>query len=153
MFHRAQTIWLSLASIILVAMFFFPIVIIQEPHSFYCNIFSVTGIERHGCFSSTFSSSYIFLTIYIAIVLLSFISIFNFKNRNRQKWIAIISILLIFVFIILCCINISQLPGNLIDVYVGVGSYLLAFAIIFIILTIFGINKDERLIRSAERLR
>lgn len=153
MFQRVQTIWFFLASIMLVAMFFFPLVIIQEPRVLYCNILSVKGIERHGCFSSTFSNRYIFLTINISIVLLCFINIFNFKNRNKQKRIAIISILLIFAFIILCCINISQLPGSIIDAYFAVGAYLLALAVPFIILGISGINKDEKLIRSEERFR
>ncbi len=89
----------------------------------------------------------------IAIAILCFINIFNFRKRTFQKRFAVISIILIGGFAFWCSIYAKKLPGGIEGANFGVGAYLPALAILFIVLAIFGINKDERLIRSAERLR
>ena len=89
----------------------------------------------------------------IAVALICFINIFNYKKRSFQKRFAIISIILIVGFVILCGVYAKKIPGGIEGASFGVGAYLPALAILFVVLGIFGINKDERLIRSAERLR
>jgi len=89
----------------------------------------------------------------IAIAILCFINIFNFRKRTFQKRFAVISIILIGGFAFWCSIYAKKLPGGIEGANFGIGAYLPALAILFIVLAIFGINKDERLIRSAERLR
>jgi hypothetical protein len=89
----------------------------------------------------------------IALIVLSLVNIFNFRRRNVQKRLAIISIVLIIGFGFWCSVYAKKLPGGIDGASFGFGAYLPALAILFCILAIFGINKDERLIRSAERLR
>ncbi|SDG29174.1 protein of unknown function [Pedobacter terrae] len=89
----------------------------------------------------------------IAVALLCFINIFNYKKRSFQKRFAIVSIILIGGFAFWCSIYAKELPGGIEGANFGIGAYLPALAILFVVLGIFGINKDERLIRSAERLR
>jgi hypothetical protein len=89
----------------------------------------------------------------IVLILLCFVNIFNFKRRSAQKKVAIFTILAIIGFAFWCSLYAKELPGGIEGASFGVGAYLPAVAILFIVLAIFGINKDERLIRSAERLR
>lgn len=89
----------------------------------------------------------------IAVALICFINIFNYKKRSFQKRFAIVSIILIGGFAFWCSIYAQKLPGGIEGASFGFGAYLPALAILFVVLGIFGINKDERLIRSAERLR
>lgn len=89
----------------------------------------------------------------IAVAFICFINIFFFRKRSFQKRIAIISIILIGAFAFWCSIYAKKLPGGVEGAHFEVGAYLPALSILFVVLAIFGINKDERLIRSAERLR
>lgn len=89
----------------------------------------------------------------IAVALICFINIFNYKKRSFQKRFAIVTIILIVGFAFWCSIYAKELPGGIAGANFGFGAYLPALAILFVVLAIFGINKDERLIRSAERLR
>ncbi|GGH18396.1 hypothetical protein GCM10007422_42600 [Pedobacter zeae] len=89
----------------------------------------------------------------IVVALICFLNIFNYKKRSFQKRFAIVSIILVGGFAFWCSIYAKELPGGIEGASFGVGAYLPALAILFIVLAIFGINKDERLIRSAERLR
>lgn len=87
------------------------------------------------------------------LILLCFINIFRFKKRTQQKRIAIFTIAAVVAFAFWCSIYVKELPGGIEGASFGAGAYLPAVTILFIVLAIFGINKDERLIRSAERLR
>jgi len=87
------------------------------------------------------------------LILLCFINIFRFKKRTQQKRIAVFTIAAIAGFAFWCSIYVKELPGGVEGATFGVGAYMPALAILFLVLAIFGINKDERLIRSAERLR
>lgn len=89
----------------------------------------------------------------IAVALICFINIFNYKKRSFQKRFAIISIILIVGFAFLCGVYAQKVPGGIEGASFGVGTYLPALAILFVVLGIFSINEDENLIRSAERLR
>jgi glucan phosphoethanolaminetransferase (alkaline phosphatase superfamily) len=156
MFQRAQTIWFSLASIILAAMFIFPI-----------SNKDVGGILLPTLYTRGFASSwdagefitvsitptYPLLSAHIIVIILCFINIFNYRKRAFQKRFAIVSIALIGGFAFWCSIYAKKLPGGIEGASFGVGAYLPAVAILFIVLAIFGINKDGRLTRSAERLR
>lgn len=155
MIQRIQTIWLLLAALTLALMIFFPIAF-KETGPTVAEIYtnglhkSVIGKSGSGVTVSDFLP--LFITN-IAVALMSFANIFNFRRRSVQKRIAILNIVLIIGFAFWCSVYAKQLPGGIDGASFGVGAYLPALAILFIILAIFGINKDERLIRSAERLR
>jgi len=156
MLQRTQTMWFLLASVTLAAMFFFSI--LDK---------NVNGIQLPVLYTKGFASSwdtgefitvkitpvYSLLIANITLVLLCFINIFNYRKRTFQKRFAVVSIILIGGFAFWCSIYAKKLPGGIEGASFGIGAYLPALAILFIVLAIFGINKDERLIRSAERLR
>ncbi|WP_343523181.1 DUF4293 domain-containing protein [Pedobacter sp.] len=155
MIQRIQSIWLFLAALALVLMLFLPIAtktVDGSEAKIYTN-----GLH-HYVEGKTGKVLNIEVTLpllisNIVVALICFLNIFNYKKRSFQKRFAIVSIILIGGFAFWCSIYAKELPGGIEGASFGVGAYLPALAILFIVLAIFGINKDERLIRSAERLR
>jgi glucan phosphoethanolaminetransferase (alkaline phosphatase superfamily) len=155
MIQRIQSIWFFLAALTLVLMLFLPIAskqITGTETAVYSNgLFQIISGKAGSPFK--IQSFLPLLISNIAIAILCFINIFNYRKRAFQKRFAILSIALIGGFAFWCSIYAKKLPGGIEGASFGVGAYLPALAILFIVLAIFGINKDERLIRSAERLR
>jgi len=89
----------------------------------------------------------------IAASLFCFASIFLFRNRSMQKKVILVAILMIVALSVLCGINGQQLPAGISGASVEVGAFLPLVAILFSLLAIRGIRKDEQLLRSADRLR
>ncbi|GAA4210356.1 DUF4293 domain-containing protein [Pedobacter jeongneungensis] len=155
MIQRIQSIWFFLAALTLILMLFLPITSKQttgtEMAVYSSGLFQIIAGKAGSPFK--IQSFLPLLITNIAIAILCFINIFNFRKRTFQKRFAVISIILIGGFAFWCSIYAKKLPGGIEGASFGIGAYLPALAILFIVLAIFGINKDERLIRSAERLR
>lgn len=152
MIQRIQSIWLLLATIVLILMLFLPIAsknIGGEESAIY-----IKGMQQtFGGNGLLVKTNIPILLTGIVITIICFISIFNFKRRSLQKRLIIFTIAAIIGFAFWCSVYAKQLPGGIEGATFGVGAYMPALAILFLVLAIFGINKDERLIRSAERLR
>lgn len=155
MIQRVQTIWFLLAALALILMLFFPLVS-KIDRSTELEIHTVglyqdaVGKPGSGILKEQFTP---LLVTNIAVAVICFFNIFNFKRRTMQKRIAVVSILLIGGFAFWCSIFAQKLPGGLTGATFDFAAYLPIASIIFCIMAIFGINKDEKLIRSADRLR
>ncbi|WP_316804941.1 DUF4293 domain-containing protein [Pedobacter nototheniae] len=152
MIQRIQTVWLLLATLTLVLMIFLPIAT-KEINGAESAIYS-NGLHQN--IAGKEPSVDVFLPLLITNIVVAVIclmNIFNFKKRSLQKRIVILTIILIGGFAFWCSVHLKVLPGGSEGASFGVGAYMPALAILFCVLAIFGINKDERLIRSAERLR
>lgn len=155
MIQRIQSIWLFLATLILILMIFLPLATKlvngseEQVYTYGLHHFidSKDGKAHH------LEVSLPLIITNVIIALLCFTNIFNFKKRSLQKRLALIAIFLIIGFAFWCTIYIKDLTGGIDGASFGAGAYMPALAILFLVLAIFGINKDERLIRSAERLR
>ncbi|RDC55121.1 DUF4293 family protein [Pedobacter chinensis] len=155
MIQRIQTIWFFLAALTLVLMLFLPIAtkdIAGTESAVYTTGLYQTLTIKAGIALKTQSFLPLVITN-IAVAFICLINIFNYKRRSFQKRIAILSIVFIGAFAFWCSVYAKKLPSGIEGASFGVGAYLPALAILFVVLAIFGINKDERLIRSAERLR
>jgi hypothetical protein len=96
------------------------------------------------------AQSTIWLTITAALSgALAFINIFFFNNRRLQLRICVFGIILTIVMIALCFVEMTKFTGGSLAL-----SCVIYFAIIaFYILALNGIRKDEKLIKSMDRLR
>ncbi|PST81631.1 hypothetical protein C7T94_18620 [Pedobacter yulinensis] len=155
MIQRIQSVWLLLACLVFVAMFFLPVVSQQVngvTHHFYTiGISSLTeGAAGSG---QKVSVSVGLIVLNIVLTLLCLVNIFRFRNRRIQKRVCIATIFLSFVFVGWCAVEAQNLPGGLEGAAYGPGAFCPAIAVLLNILAIRGINKDEKLIRSADRLR
>lgn len=155
MIQRMQSIWLLLATLTLICLFFLPLLtktIAETESSVY-----TTGL--HKKIDATTGSmdvlefNFASLALNISAALFSLTAIFLFKNRSLQKRIIFLSILIIIALTVLCGIQAPQLLGGFEGSLIAVGSFLPPLAIISCLLAIRGIRKDEQLLRSADRLR
>jgi len=157
MIQRIQTVWLFVATIILFGLFLFPYVSFIDLVGLGKQIY-ITGVYSSHNNETVRESSSIVLAIYAGIVaVVPLFIIFQYKNRKRQILLTLVEIVLVVLLGLwmwstahatLDVINQTLQAGN-----VGVSFFLLPLAIIFLGMAIGGIRKDEKLIKSANRLR
>lgn len=152
MIQRIQSIWLLLAGITISLLIFLPIVNTAVGSVQY--VVNAQGIyEKVGAQSKQVEASLPILISTIAIALLSVFNVFNFRKRQFQKRIALVTVVLIIGLSFWCSQFAKQIPGGLENANYNVGLFLPVAAIFFTTLAIRGINNDEKLIKSADRLR
>jgi len=152
MIQRVQSIWLFLASAILFLLLILPIFTRQGTTGELS--FQIGGIYQKINNVSHKTESFTALfggTILVGLICLA--NIFNFKNRTLQKRIILLTIVLIIALVGWTASYALNTPGGINGVSYGAGAYLPVFSILFCLLAIRGINNDDKLIRSADRLR
>ncbi|MCY1554220.1 hypothetical protein D9M68_907780 [compost metagenome] len=80
-------------------------------------------------------------------------NIFNYRNRKLQKRIAFLTIIFIIGLSFWCSRLTQKIPGGIEIANLESGMYLAPLAILFCLMAIRGISRDEQLLRSADRLR
>lgn len=146
MIQRIQTLWLALATIFNALLFFIPI----YKYNFPNQVYSPWQVEK--------VTSFIPLFIVAAVItVLPFVAIFLFKNRSRQKsmvWISFVSILSFLSIVLMRVNNLKSgtpTPGNF--QYSIPGILVTVVAAICLIMAIRGIRRDDKLVKSMDRLR
>ncbi len=148
MIQRIQSIWLLLAAITILCLLFIPIIGVGSNAGYY-TLYG-TGLKATGTDGSPTNIPLLISTLFAGLI--SLVNIFNFRNRKLQIRIALLNIVLILALSAWFFQIINGISGKTqIDLEPGV--YLSLLAIIFTLLAIRGIKKDEKLIRSADRLR
>lgn len=151
MIQRKQTLYLLLAAISGAATWFYPLSRTKV----------MRGSELITAVDFKAQSNYLLFILWIIIVLLALFCIFLFKNRKRQFRLTVLNILLTLGSIVLQYVFIKQSVTSLTEKYVGTAidfTYLLPAVLpvllfIFLFLAARGIYKDERLVKSADKLR
>ncbi|MEQ7798904.1 DUF4293 domain-containing protein [Pedobacter sp. ASV1-7] len=155
MIQRVQSIWLLLATLALICLLFLPLLTKTLDNIEY-RIYT-TGQYQHVKVGTAegikTEISIVPMALNIAAALFCFASIFLFRNRSMQKKVILVAILIIIALSVLCGINTQQLPGGTSGISLEPGTFLPLIAIVFSMLAIGGIKKDEQLLKSADRLR
>jgi peptidoglycan/LPS O-acetylase OafA/YrhL len=152
MIQRIQSIWFLLAGVTIACLLFFPMVTASTGEAEYYVL--ANGLfEKIGNNTKLLIASTPLLLMTIAVALMSIANIFNFKNRTTQKRLAYINIVFIIALSLFCSIYSKKIPGGLETANYNVGMFLPVVAIFFCILGVRGINNDEKLLKSADRLR
>lgn len=162
MIQRVQSLYLTIVVVLSVLSFTFPLAV------FECDGFDSTAYNLIPAKVSADSTSIPQTTVAwnaisfpIAIGLLSLIAIFMFKNRQRQvRFVAVAFLLSViytaFLFLWIVDAQVSALQAQHISVtrtIYGISTYFPIAQIILLILAQRAIKKDEKLVRSSERLR
>lgn len=157
MIQRIQSIWLLLAAIIILGLFLFP----------YLNYTDLVGLGKKLLVTGSYAAvnnesvrqeSYVLQSIATAVLgFIPILTIFLYKNRKRQLMLIFIEIVLICLFGIWLFMSSKDTLSLISQPFgaqnIGVGFFLLPVAIVFLAMAIGGIRKDEKLIKSADRLR
>ncbi len=145
MIQRIQSVWLLLAALCCLCLFFFDI--------YHANVM-VNGVATTQYIRV--NDHYPSLLIALVVTVLPAAAIFMFKNRKRQRLLSVLSIVFTISFIGMALSRVTNFNTDnptATEATYWIGSVLPVAAIIFLILAIRGINKDEKLVKSLDRLR
>ena len=150
MIQRIQTLYLLLATALMSLTLFLPLATITS---------SVEEVVVKA-FSAGESSLPLYLGLLLsATTLLPFVTIFLFKNRLAQIRLCVSEIVMLLgsaVVIALYCYRVCDLLSEVQDNSIftlGFASLMPVVSIIFVVLALRGIAKDEALVRSLDRIR
>lgn len=140
MIQRQQTLWLLLATAAAIACFMFPFVVGDVIKA--DNPMPVRATIDAG-------SSFLLLLCNGASLVLSTATIFLYKNRQQQQWLTAGGILLAVLLLVLYIKEMNQLMAPVLALssvlpVIILGSYIMALR---------GIRKDDKLVKSLDKLR
>lgn len=138
MIQRRQTLWLLLASVAAVLTFMFPFVVGKKMEK---NMLVDEVVDA--------GSNFFILIITGGSLVLSTVIIFLFKNRKQQMQFCLLGMLIAVGIIALYFLQMSKLSNTTLALtsilpFVVLAGYILAFR---------DIRKDEKLVKSLEKLR
>jgi len=155
MIQRLQSIYLLLSSLALFALFLFPLA-----HNVYVDgkplTIMVTGVYQDVNGQSTHTQFFLGITIATAIIaLVPLVIIFLYKNRKQQITFCYLTLVLIVAYSFWLAQMAKGIMGGVqIDTHNwGIGLFLSSIAMLLILLAIRAIKGDEKLVKSADRLR
>lgn len=155
MLQRIQSIYLLLAGLVIGALFLFPLV-----HNVYVNgtpvTIMVTGIYQDVNGQSTHTQFFTALTVAtVFVALLPLIIIFMYKNRKQQIAMCYGTMLVMIAYSYWVSYTVKNSIGgsDLTMSNYGIGIILLSVSILLVVLGLKAIQRDEKLIKSADRLR
>ncbi len=158
MIQRIQTVYLFLAFIAIALLFAFPLAQFFSETGAY--VFSVTGLKNMVPGDPDAFSPSLFLPIIIiavGIALITLFAIFQFKNRSFQIKLTNIGVLASIAFIMgifFLYIPMIEKKVNIVPDYSkAFGIYLPLVALVFLLMANRAIKRDDKLVRSADRLR
>jgi Domain of unknown function (DUF4293) len=136
MLQRIQTIWLLLASVCAFLTLKLP-------------FYSGTNAKAIASYPLNGAETILLLSITIALGLLSLFTLFLFKNRVLQLRLCILGII---IEAILLFLYFKQVQTFTVGTY-SLTALLHGFIILFLLLAARSINKDEKMVKSSDRLR
>ena len=156
MIQRIQTLYMSIAVIACISLFFFPITkYFNDVQGTY--VFYITGmkylIEPPITVNFWLTSPLLFLVISSLIITLA--AIFLFKKRGLQLWfvnIAFLFHIVLIILIFLYYINHFETLFNTRPTY-QFGIFIPLISLVCIIMASRAIRKDEAMVKSSDRLR
>ncbi|MFA5974081.1 MAG: DUF4293 domain-containing protein [Lentimicrobiaceae bacterium] len=158
MIQRIQTLYLSLAFIAIALLFAFPLAQFLSDHGAY--IFSVRGLKNMVPGEPNVLNPMLFLPLIIvaiSLALLSLYTIFQFKKRSLQiklTHIGVLTAIALIIGIFFLYIPMIEKKINIVPDYSkAFGIYLPLVALVFMVMANRAIKRDEKLVRSADRLR
>ncbi|MDL2214974.1 DUF4293 domain-containing protein [Dysgonomonas sp. OttesenSCG-928-M03] len=151
MIQRIQTIFLLITAILMAVTVFSPLAELTDEGKLALTFFS-SGI---GIFFSAQYPTWGVLTFALLGGLLPLVNIFMYKNRKLQMKLGTATSLIIIAFYVTFYVYLNSLMANnsLNFEGIGYGITLPAIALIFNILAILRIKKDEKLVQSLNRIR
>lgn len=145
MIQRKQSLWLLIAALLNACMLF---TALYKWHEMVNGVDTVKELRVNDHYPS--------MVIVLVITLLPLLAIFMYNNRKRQTMMTMVSIVGTMSFIGIMLSRVTAV-GKMTPPPAGatywVGAVLPVISTLFLILAILGIRRDEKLVRSMDRLR
>lgn len=151
MIQRIQSLYLFLAAVALSLIFFFPLANFSNNQDVI--IFNLCGFTRFSILEHTPTWPLIVLNVISLLLTLTLIGLY--KKRLLQIRLTRIALMLNLGFIALTYFVYGDHLAKQIKMEINydLGSVLPLIALVFHVLAMYAINKDERLIKSIDRIR
>ena len=133
MIQRIQSLWLLLAAVVI-------LLILKLPYA---------SVEANSVFVP---GNYILFLLTVLLSIGALVAIFLFKRRAKQKRLIWLSILVCILFIVLMYFQALEFMGDIKGRF-REGALLPVAYIILMAMAYAGVHKDEKLVRSVNRLR
>ncbi len=157
MIQRKQSIFLFLSAVFLSLDLFFPLAsFIGDKDSIVLYVYKIVSLVPDSTmpYNSNFILPLLILVLLSIIIILG--TIFIYKNRKAQMKMVKLALLFVVIFIgifFLYYVNALEQYTDGVAQYNYIGSSAPLLALVFLVLAYRGILQDEKLVRSADRLR
>jgi formate hydrogenlyase subunit 3/multisubunit Na+/H+ antiporter MnhD subunit len=153
MIQRVQSIYLVLASLALFALFLFPVANVFDTDG--AKKITITGVHQNIEGQMVQTDNFILLTVATVILaVLPLVLIFLYKNRKKQMlytYLLIVVVIAYSFWLSKVLVGATSNALQLSDYSIGAG--LSSICVLFLVLAAKAINRDEKLVKSADRLR
>lgn len=153
MIQRKQSLWLLIAALLNAGVFLFDLykydTSVQKPLlNQQVAVAQAQSIRVGGNFA--------LLIIAVIMTLLPLVTIFLFRNRKQQVMLSSVSIVAVLAFIGIGLMYVQGIDKA--TIVAGTNSYrfgliLPVMSIVFLVMAIMGIRRDDKLVKSVDRLR
>ncbi len=141
MIQRIQSVWLLLAALVMATIFYFP-----------SYKFSGTSL-----LPLTIGNDFLGIILAVISIIMSIFIIFKYKNRKSQSgfvWLNILVCVALQVWLFVRINNFTNQPEHVnTPGYYWIGTFIPLITIILLFMAKAGINKDQKLVKSLDRLR
>ena len=155
MLQRIQSVYLFLAGLVIFALFLFPLA-----HDVYINgiqsTISVTGVYQGANGQLNHVQTFTALIAGTAVAgILPFVLVFLYKNRKQQIMLCYAYIIILFGYVywqvqtVKSVADVSSFKTS----NFGIGVLLSSVTIVLVLVAAKAIQRDEKLVKSADRLR
>ncbi len=152
MIQRIQSLFLFIVFIAGICLFFLPVAFYSSDMLF-CK-FNITGITQINGQPQNLPNTIPLIIFTIIMTVFPFIIIFLYKNRPLQMKLCRLCIIINVLFIAIIFWYADIIEKNLcVDSIYKTGAFLPLLTLIFLFLANMSIRKDEKIIKSADRLR
>jgi hypothetical protein len=157
MIQRIQTVYLAIAAIALAVAFFFPVMSFINQGQIWLEVY-LKGFQDNSSPALGLNKLLLLpLQLLNAIVIvMAGVSIFLYKNRKMQMRVVRLGIVLILVVVALIFFYFGNILGkatSTIPDFNHTSIYLILVALVMFVMANRSIQKDDKLVRSADRLR
>lgn len=141
MIQRIQSLWLLLAALVMATIFYFPTYV----------------TEGTSQLSRTVGNDPLAIILAAVSIIISLVTLFRFKNRKNQlglTWLNILVCVGLQAWLFIGISNFRARPENAaIQGHYWIGTFLPLVVLLLLFLARGGIRKDEKLVKSLDRLR
>lgn len=154
MIQRKQTLYLLLAFVATIVCLCLPLGSIELQGMGVEPVLYNTALVEQSGNSAHYDFGYVPLSVVLSLAtLLELVAIFLYKNRRRQANLCVLNLLVLFAWLLLFAYYRYFVLNEKGEFELSLASLLPFVAAVFTYLAHRGIRSDERLVRSADRIR
>ena len=148
MLQRIQSVYLFLAAVLNAVCLSMPIAEIYSKGFLSSTLYNLWLVKGDG--SHEFSVTTVYFGILVLAICITLATIFLYRKRRLQMKMCLVTVVVLLTYIVPLAVTVGQQYPDVKPTYFAAFPVV---ALIFCLLAYMGIRKDDKLVRSADRLR